>query len=232
MEIFGTTQYFEWNTGSRKCQLSRQDWVRQPMRRNIEIAVPAVPHDFCIFKYMTSWHRLHLPTFRSLRSAPICQSPWFTFAVQRTCLARKIHKLNGSGSRFSQSQNSINARKFKLISNRRIKTSEYRIFLAVVRNTECKEPRIRDQLPAKRRRLGLRSNGFQTPEPEHFLRREGFALLKSTSVELTCCSNSYRTAMLGTAAVLPLFGSRADVAFLQSHRRRTVTALMSATGAR
>jgi hypothetical protein len=63
----------------------------------------------------------------------------------------------------------------------------------------------------------IKEMGFK-PAARAFLCREGFAVYKSTSVELTCCSTAIGSGMLGTAAVLPLFGSRADAAFLMSHR--------------
>jgi hypothetical protein len=75
--------------------------------------------------------------------------------------------------------------------------SEYRIFLTVVPNTECKEPRIRDRHPA---RLDWRDNkckGIQTRSPSIFC-RDGFASQKFTSAELTWCSNKYGSARLCT----------------------------------
>jgi hypothetical protein len=110
--------------------------------------------------------------------------------------------------------------------------SECRIFLKVDPNVECKEPRIRDRLPARRRRRDIRIKAFSNPQPEYLLCREGFALQKSTSVEQTFCSNTNGSAMSGTAAILRLFGSRADAAFVKSHRRSTVMVLMSAPGVR
>jgi hypothetical protein len=60
---------------------------------------------------------------------------------------------------------------FNLESHRRIEVSEYQIFFTVVPNTECKEQRIRDRLPARRRRRDNKRDGFQTRNPSIFVTR-------------------------------------------------------------
>jgi hypothetical protein len=102
--------------------------------------------------------------------------------------------------------------------------TKYPIFLNVVPNTECK---------ARRRWRNNKSNGFFKPAARTFLCREGFALQKSRKCRADLLlEQTNGSAILGTAAVLPLLGSRADAAFLIYHRRGgTVMALMSVLGA-
>jgi Plant transposon protein len=74
----------------------------------------------------------------------------------------------------------------------------------------------------------IEENRLQTRSPS-ILCRERFALHKSASVELTCCSNTIGSAMLRSTAVLPLIGFQNSLAAQQvypPHRFRHILRLL------